>query len=72
MSTVDKVLLLQYFYTYEFQDGDDYYAAMNCKGGGGGLKQYLTKLLQTTVFYLFFVFLMFIKYMCWYLWFFFC
>lgn len=71
MSTVDKVLLLQYFYTYEFQDGDDYYAAMNCKGGGG-LKQYLTKLLQTTVFYLFFVFLMFIKYMCWYLWFFFC
>lgn len=28
---------------------------MNCKGEGG-LKQYLTKLLQTTVFYLFFVF----------------
>lgn len=46
-------------------------SAMNCKGEGG-LKQYLTKLLQTTVFYLFFVFLMFIKYMCWYLWFFFC
>lgn len=45
-------------------------SAMNCKGEGG-LKQYLTKLLQTTVFYLFFVFLMFIKYMCWYLWFFF-
>lgn len=30
-------------------------SAMNCKGEGG-LKQYLTKLLQTTVFYLFFVF----------------